>query len=353
MLSLVRKELGLTFHFVRLPFHFALVIRGRDGLPTLVVNNDDLEWVEHGVAQELVKKHNLGEAQLAGELASHHFAPGTRMPFFTSELGPRDLDKKSMWREYKELSGKNPFSDAVADPASPLHGLDLAYLSYMRSAIDAFNESVYGLWTGTLPSLWRSRRTMLLECRKGDGADEPRTAGESMACEEKILRDYRQESRRRTIKAINTYLAATARALEAVPNAVPPQLVLQWAPTGNRSLNLELTQIPGRARGLEPGLAAQGAAESHPEVMFDSGLKPVSAPASRIELIKFLILSVQDAELDMSNAIVHGDSFEILYADSPADPATGVQFGAGAQTDAPAEYLPPFARREYQIERLR
>ncbi|MCY1011488.1 hypothetical protein OV079_39195 [Nannocystis pusilla] len=73
------------------------------------------------------------------------------MPFFTSELGPRDFDKKSMWREYKELSGKNPFSEAVADPASPLHGRDLAYLEYMRTAIDAFNESVYVLWTGTLP----------------------------------------------------------------------------------------------------------------------------------------------------------------------------------------------------------
>ncbi|MCY1011490.1 hypothetical protein OV079_39205 [Nannocystis pusilla] len=54
----------------------------------------------------------------------------------------------------------------------------------------------------------------------------------------------------------------------------------------------------------------------------------------------------------MANAVVHGDSFEILYADSPADPATGVQFGT-SDKDAPAEYLPPFARREYQIERLR
>ncbi|MCY1011489.1 hypothetical protein OV079_39200 [Nannocystis pusilla] len=100
-----------------------------------------------------------------------------------------------------------------------------------------------------------------------------------------ILQEYRRKSRSRTIKAINTYLAATTTALAAVPSAIPPQLVLGLVPSGTRLLNLGSTQIPARTRGLEPGLAAQGAAESHPEIMFDSGSRPASAPATRVELI--------------------------------------------------------------------
>ena len=173
-----------------------------------------------------------------------------------------------------------------------------------------------------------------------------------MACEKRALRGYRRRSNVHTITALNTFFTATTRALEAVPNAIP-RPVFTVNPTARSSPGLTVTLAPATTRGLEPGLAAQGARESNPEIMLDTGLKPASSPASRVELIRFLILSVQNEELKLTHAVMGEGSFEISYAKSPAIPAKGVQILDGNETDTPAEYHPPFWRPEYQIERLR
>ncbi|WP_267681218.1 DUF4157 domain-containing protein [Nannocystis sp. SCPEA4] len=325
MLTLLRKELGLTFHFVRLPFHFALVVRARRGLPTLVVNNNDLEWVEDSVAQELVAKHNLGEAQLAGELASHHFAPGARMPFFTSELGAKELDKTSMWREYRDLSAQSPFTE-------PAGGRDLKYLEAMRAAIDAFNTAILPVWNSDLPQHWLTTRKQLQACR-AKGAGDPR------GCEEDILRRFKRAAGERAHAAMLAYEKATATALQTVPHAQPPTF-------------LPVSGLGGAdSAPLAPGLAAPGARESHPEQMLDTGLRGAAHPSRRIEELRFLIISVMYSELDMDRAVVQDDSFLLPYADHPVDRAKGVRFTNG-EMFKPADYRPPFSRLEYRMEKL-
>ena len=167
MLSLLRDDLGLTFHFVRLPFHFALVILSNKGLPALVVNNDDLRWVPISMADKLVSEHGLSKGELAGELAGRHFIPGVKMPLLTQELKTRELGRSRIWSRYTALSAQSPFSAEASEEDRT------KYLEYLGATLDAFNTEIYPVWHDELPQMWNRLLSDFRACEKAK-TDRPK-----------------------------------------------------------------------------------------------------------------------------------------------------------------------------------
>lgn len=207
MLSLVRKELGLAFWFVRLPAHVSLVVNGASGstLPTFVMANDhykvwDPGWLDAQRAKW--QKFNdpktdqpppgaADDTQFVAELAAADFISGPiDMPARVSAAPPPTADLKAeqrqLWAAYQgaAVSGDvfGPATDAKTGENRLFHK---RYLELTEKLREIYNEVVLQFWNVAAPAAWNA----LVASFAGD-AKAPRgevTVGEML----KLLEPYK------------------------------------------------------------------------------------------------------------------------------------------------------------------
>jgi hypothetical protein len=168
MLSLVRRQLGLRFRFIRLPAHLGLIITGKN-LPAFIVHNNEIskipikaltelkqEWQGRDeTGQELKTPRPLDENQFLGELAAAFFIPGVDMPFRIEGMRAfksRNLKrlKRLYWRFYR----KKTIRDVLAKNSEQFH---MRYLELLEDYKTIYNTTVIRFWNRDAHQLWKRK----------------------------------------------------------------------------------------------------------------------------------------------------------------------------------------------------
>lgn len=180
ILSLLRDhpKLQLKFRYVVMPVHVGLLITG-DGLPTFLVNNDDVvpytaadvealrgEWDELDERGEKKEPPQPGtEARFSGELMAHAFLEGVDLPYKQSDVvkpaASTEQTKAALWRQYtREIAPEagRLFGPSVSDPKSPNYQFHLRYLKLLDLFKDYHNASLVPFWNVEAPRLWEEHR---------------------------------------------------------------------------------------------------------------------------------------------------------------------------------------------------
>ncbi len=177
MLSLVRKELGLRFFFVRLPAHVSLVITGEAGstLPTFLIANERYTVFEadllarrrkawQGFQDPDTEKPPPGaadEAQFLGELAGAQFISGPLdMPVRVSAVPRAVADAKAeqrrLWAYYQSSAMSEVFGPATQDKKSPNYLFHTQYLALTEQWRLIHNDQMLVFWNQAGPAAWAS-----------------------------------------------------------------------------------------------------------------------------------------------------------------------------------------------------
>lgn len=193
MLSLVRKELGLKFYFVRLPAHVSLVINGDSGskYPTFVVENNHYRILEPDVLDKRRKswesfqdidtdKPPPGPAdstQFIGELASADFIGGPLdMPMRVSEV-PHPIpdakaEQRQLWAYYQGKALDDVFGPSSANKDDPNYLFHTRYLALTEKLREIHNDSFLPFWNVAGPKLWGDFEASVRSAAKGGAKDE-------------------------------------------------------------------------------------------------------------------------------------------------------------------------------------
>lgn len=191
VLSLVRRELKLRFHFVRLPAHVSLVINGDAGnaLPTFVIENDSYAVFD---ATYLARRRKSWQAfqdpstdqappgpaddrQFIGELAAAQYIGGPLdMPVRVTEV-PRAVadakaEQRQLWAYYQGSAMADVFGPATQDKASPNHLFHTQYLALTEQWREIHNREMLDFWNDTGPAAWAAFERAL------EGRTDPQAA---------------------------------------------------------------------------------------------------------------------------------------------------------------------------------
>lgn len=175
MLSLVRKELGLKFYFVRLPAHVSLVINGESGsvLPTVLIENDHYQFFPAWYLDEQREKWEGFQAppgqalpagpsddtQFVGELAAADYIDGPLdMPMRVSEVPAPVADAKAeqrqLWAYYQSKKMDDVFGDASRRKGDKNEQFHRHYLEMTEKARLVYNRDVVPFWNEAGPKAW-------------------------------------------------------------------------------------------------------------------------------------------------------------------------------------------------------
>ena len=193
MLSLVRKELGLKFWFVRLPAHVTLVVNGESGstLPTFVMANDHCKVWNPGWLDEQREKWQrfndpatgqpppgkADDTQFIAELAAADDISGPiDMPARVSAVPPPTADLKAEQRQLWAHYQSRPLADDVFGPATDAKTGDNRlfhkhYLELGEKLRAIYNEVVLQFWNIDAPAAWNA----LVASLAGSDAKAPRS----------------------------------------------------------------------------------------------------------------------------------------------------------------------------------
>ncbi|HRI18100.1 MAG TPA: hypothetical protein PL196_06220, partial [Burkholderiaceae bacterium] len=178
MLSLVRKELGLKFWFVRLPAHVSLVVNGAQGstLPTFVMENDHYnvwspDWLDaqrekwadfNDPKTDQPPPGKADDTQFIAELAAADFISGpVDMPARVSAVPPPAADLKAEQRQLWAIYQSAAIADDVLGPASQSKTgenrlFHKRYLDLTEKLREIRNEVVLPFWNVAAPAAWNA-----------------------------------------------------------------------------------------------------------------------------------------------------------------------------------------------------
>lgn len=168
ILSLVRMELGLSFRFVSLPVHIALLIEGED-MPTYIVQNEQFTEIDIDEKRQKWDRDLLidpstgnkaeGKNEFIGTVVANEYIPGVSMPFRIDEVSKPTknaaADQQAIWKHYQKIARIPLFGKSAIDPGNFNYLFENKYLSFSQEYRTMHDTILVPYWNVGAIESWK------------------------------------------------------------------------------------------------------------------------------------------------------------------------------------------------------